>query len=122
MAEMRHPCLFVVATLLIGCSNKSDLPEPLSNKQADDPCDPGTVSTATGSVPPVDAGSTAVLLPGAAPGIGFDDLRYSATLARILVPAGRSGQVRPRGPLVRATSTVGGFSLRARTRGQTRSA
>ena len=30
-------------------------------------------------------------LPGGKPGIGFDDLQYSARLGRVLVPAGRSG-------------------------------
>jgi DNA-binding beta-propeller fold protein YncE len=32
-------------------------------------------------------------LPGGAPGIGFDDLRYSNALHRVLVPAGRSGNL-----------------------------
>src|SRR5258708_19424510 len=31
-------------------------------------------------------------LPGAAPGIGFDDMQYSKALHRVLVPAGRSGR------------------------------
>jgi DNA-binding beta-propeller fold protein YncE len=32
-------------------------------------------------------------LPDGKPGIGFDDLRYDATLARLLIPAGRTGNV-----------------------------
>ena len=30
-------------------------------------------------------------IPNGSPGIGFDDLRYSATLRRVLAPAGRAG-------------------------------
>jgi hypothetical protein len=36
---------------------------------------------------------TAVTLPDAGPGIGFDDLQYSPTLHRVLVPGGRSGKL-----------------------------
>lgn len=49
-------------------------------------------------------------LPGGAPGIGFDDLRYSSSIDEVLVPAGRSGRldlVRPRTLEVRA---IPGFS------------
>ena len=38
-------------------------------------------------------GASSVKLPDDAPGIGFDDLRYSSTLRRVLVPAGRSGRL-----------------------------
>src|SRR5207244_1191226 len=34
-----------------------------------------------------------VSLPDAGPGIGFDDLQYSPTLHRVLVPGGRSGKL-----------------------------
>src|SRR6267142_3892860 len=44
---------------------------------------------------PVDASArlTPVELPAGGPGIGFDDLRFSAALKRLLVPAGRSGNL-----------------------------
>ena len=34
-----------------------------------------------------------VVLPGGEMGIGFDDLRYSAALHRVLVPGGRAGVI-----------------------------
>src|SRR6516165_657775 len=52
-------------------------------------------------------------LPGASPGIGFDDLRYSATLHRVLVPAGRSGRLDLIDPDRLTVSEIGGFSATA---------
>ncbi len=49
-------------------------------------------------------------LPGSAPGIGFDDLRYSPSLHRVLVPGGRSGNVGLVDPDTLAVTTIGGFS------------
>jgi hypothetical protein len=34
---------------------------------------------------------SAIQIPGGSAGIGFDDLRYSPSLKRVLVPAGRTG-------------------------------
>jgi hypothetical protein len=48
-------------------------------------------------------------LPGSAPGIGFDDLRYSPALHRVLVPAGRSGNVALVDPDTLDVTTIGGF-------------
>ena len=56
---------------------------------------------------------TAVVLPSAFPGIGFDDLRYSSALHRVLVPAGRSGRLALVDPDSLAVSTVAGFSAAA---------
>ena len=53
---------------------------------------------------------TAVPIPGGGAGIGFDDLRYSAVLHRVLVPAGRAGALALIDPDSRAVTTVGGFS------------
>jgi DNA-binding beta-propeller fold protein YncE len=49
-------------------------------------------------------------LPGAAPGIGFDDLRYSSALHRVLVPGGRSGRLDLIDPDRLTVTEVGGFS------------
>src|SRR3954453_15095404 len=38
-----------------------------------------------------DPDGTSVPLPDGSPGIGFDDLRWSPTLGRVLAPGGRSG-------------------------------
>jgi hypothetical protein len=53
----------------------------------------------------------AIDLPGGSAGIGFDDLRWSARLGRVLAPAARTGQldlVDPAGDHV--VTSVGGFS------------
>ena len=52
----------------------------------------------------------AVALPDGAPGIGFDDLRYSATLGKVLAPSGRSGRVNLVDPATLAVTSVPGFS------------
>ena len=55
----------------------------------------------------------AIDLPDGAPGIGFDDLRYSARLHRVLVPAGRSGRVDLIDPDTLAVTPLGAFSQEA---------
>jgi DNA-binding beta-propeller fold protein YncE len=50
-------------------------------------------------------------MPNAGPGIGFDDLQYSPTLHRVLVPGGRSGKLDLIDPGSLAVDTVSGFSV-----------
>jgi len=57
-----------------------------------------------GASPPV------VNLPGGAPGIGFDDLRYSERLGQVLVPAGRAGALDLIDPATRQVTAIRGFS------------
>jgi hypothetical protein len=52
----------------------------------------------------------AIELPNGSPGIGFDDLRFSARLHRVLVPGGRSGNLALLDPSTHAITTIGGFS------------
>jgi DNA-binding beta-propeller fold protein YncE len=54
---------------------------------------------------------TSVSLPDAGPGIGFDDLQYSPTLHRVLVPGGGSGKLDLIDPGTLAVDTVSGFSV-----------
>lgn len=63
------------------------------------------------------AGAPAINLPGGAAGIGFDDLRYSERLGRVLVPAGRSGALDLVDPASRAVTSIGGFSATRSYRG-----
>ncbi|HEX8796411.1 MAG TPA: hypothetical protein VF765_35915, partial [Polyangiaceae bacterium] len=108
---MRLAFSALVPVVLAACSSSSGpYAEPISNKQADDPCDPGSVGTSGGSLPPVDAGSVPVMLPGGSPGIGFDDVRFSGTLSQILVPAGRSGNLDLVDPSSEVPTPVGGFA------------
>jgi hypothetical protein len=102
--------LLLAATLGLACGGSGSLPDSIIDKQADDPCDPGSSSTKTGSQPAVDAGATPVSLPGGSAGIGFDDLRFSATLAQILVPAGRTGDLDFLDPSTEALTETSGFS------------
>jgi hypothetical protein len=53
---------------------------------------------------------TAVPIPAGHAGIGFDDLRYSAMLGRVLVPAGRTGALALVDPDSRDVTVVSGFS------------
>jgi hypothetical protein len=111
--------LIVLAAAAAGCNTSGSLPEPISTKSSDDPCDPGSGSTSTGAAPPVDAGSTPLQLPGGSGGIGFDDMRFSATLAQLLVPAGRTGDLDLVDPSTEAVSSIGGFSAEASYSGDT---
>ena len=54
--------------------------------------------------------ATTIDLPDGKPGIGFDDLGYSARLHRVLVPAGRTGALVLVDPATHAVTTIGGFS------------
>src|ERR1019366_399675 len=68
-------------------------------------CAQGCSSSSEGAaaIAPPDAGHEAgadagwaispVPLPGGAPGIGFDDLRYAPVLGQILAPGGRTGNL-----------------------------
>jgi hypothetical protein len=56
---------------------------------------------------------TQVILPSAGAGIGFDDLQYSSTLARVLVPAGRAGELDLIDPDALAVTAIKGFSAAA---------
>jgi len=66
----------------------------------------------TTSCKPVIAGDR-IDLPGSSPGIGFDDLRYSSVLHRVLVPAGRSGHLDLIDPERMTVTAIGGFSATA---------
>lgn len=52
---------------------------------------------------------TVVTMPEGAPGIGFDDLRYSAALHRVLVPGGRSGRLDLVDPDTLEVTSISGF-------------
>jgi hypothetical protein len=56
------------------------------------------------------ASPAAIEIPGGSAGIGFDDLRFSAALGKILVPAGRTGSLVLLDPATRSVTTIEGFS------------
>ena len=57
-----------------------------------------------------EGGLIAIILPGGEAGIGFDDLRFSASLHKVLVPAARTGTLDLIDPDTRQISSVGGFT------------
>jgi hypothetical protein len=68
--------------------------------------------TPTQGVPELHA--VAVPLPGGAAGIGFDDLGFAAPLHRLLVPAGRTGDLDLVDPVSHKVVALSGFSSQAR--------
>jgi DNA-binding beta-propeller fold protein YncE len=62
------------------------------------------VAACTGSA------GTAVDLPDGPPGIGFDDLRYSERLGKVLVPGGRSGALDLIDPATLEVTSISGFT------------
>jgi hypothetical protein len=61
------------------------------------------------SAPPA-ATPSLIALPGGAGGVGFDELRFSAALGRVLVPAGRTGSLDLVDPVTGAVEAIGGFA------------
>lgn len=57
---------------------------------------------------------TTLALPGGRGGIGFDDLRFSPELHRVLAPAGRTGKLDLIDPRTTAIESVSGFSSDAK--------
>jgi hypothetical protein len=56
------------------------------------------------------AAPAAIEIPGGSGGIGFDDLRFSVSLGKILVPAGRAGSLVLLDPATRSVTAIEGFS------------
>jgi DNA-binding beta-propeller fold protein YncE len=63
---------------------------------------------------PADTGAgKSVSLPNGEKGIGFDDLRFSRRLHRVLVPSGRTGLLALVDPVTLAIESIPGFSAKA---------
>ncbi|HEY0781350.1 MAG TPA: hypothetical protein VGE98_02765 [Thermoanaerobaculia bacterium] len=60
--------------------------------------------------PPVALQAVPVSLPGGEAGIGFDDLTFAPRLGKVLVPAGRSGNLDLVDPATRQVAAIVGFS------------
>lgn len=54
--------------------------------------------------------TSVISLPEGTAGIGFDDLRYSSTLNKVLVPSGRTGILNLVDPETHAVTSIAGFS------------
>lgn len=71
---------------------------------------PLLLTTTTALAEPKIAEPTKLALPGGDGGIGFDDLRFSPELHRVLAPAGRTGKLDLIDPKTQAIESIGGFS------------
>jgi hypothetical protein len=114
--------LFLLSSTILGalalftaCSDGPTLKSPQSDTQYDDSDNPdqGMMQNPTKG----DAGATdasvpsGLVMPNAGAGIGFDDLRYASSLGKVLVPAGRSGNVDLIDPASDNVTAIGGFSM-----------
>src|SRR5258705_13990772 len=70
-----------------------------------------TIAPARAATPhgPADA-PAAIALPGGEDGVGFDDLRYSRKLGKVLVPGGRTGRLYLVDPTTSSVTSIPGFS------------
>lgn len=59
---------------------------------------------------PGGAAAIAVAMPDGSPGIGFDDLGFAAKIGKVLVPAGRTGNLDLLDPVTHKVIPLGGFS------------
>lgn len=108
------PALVPLLSLLTACTNA--LPAGSGNPTSGGDAQGSTSSTSGGttqsSSSSTGGGATSgeIALPEGPPGIGFDDLRFSPELGRVLVPAARSGRVDLVAPGSNAVTAIGGFS------------
>src|SRR5262249_43808101 len=68
----------------------------------------GVAFVACRATPP--EGVPTIPLPDGTAGIGFDDLRFSPALGKVLAPAGRSGYLDLIDPVSRSVTAIDGFS------------
>ena len=68
---------------------------------------------APGATPRPEGASRAIAIPGGEGGIGFDDLRWSAALRRVLLPAGRTGALALVDPGAGTVDLLTGFAAQA---------
>ncbi len=87
---------------LLACSSPA---KPETGSAAPVPATPETSERT-----PEIAKTMQLVLPGGAGGIGFDDLRFSPELHRVLAPAGRTGKLDLIDPSSQAIESIDGFS------------
>jgi DNA-binding beta-propeller fold protein YncE len=92
--------------LLAACGQTTAAPPAVVRSASPVAATTATHSTATSVV-------MAVVLPDGIGGIGFDDLRYDATLGQVLAPAGRTGNLDLIDPQTQTVTPIGGFSAQA---------
>lgn len=76
-------------------------------------CTGKPTSTVARAAPEGDSSVAVIQLPGGEDGIGLDDLRYSRSLGRVLVPAGRTGSLDLIDPATGTITRINGFGATA---------
>src|SRR5689334_20531447 len=71
------------------------------------------VSGCSFSLNPYSLHATSIALPGGSGGIGFDDLSYDASLGKVIVPAGATGNLDLIDPANLQVRPIAGFSMQA---------
>src|SRR5438552_2561936 len=101
----RRPSSYPLVLLLVvapcACSPRQTVaptPAPAASLASTPAPAPSLASTpapspAPAAPPAASLASTPLLIPGGAGGVGFDDLRYSSHLKRVIVPAGHTGKL-----------------------------
>jgi DNA-binding beta-propeller fold protein YncE len=72
-----------------------------------------TGGAATGGAAEAELPAETIAIPGGSAGIGFDDIVFSHSLNKVLVPAGRTGTLALIDPRTRQVDTIGGFASAA---------
>jgi len=80
-------------------------------------CPASAVAATTAPPSTITPSVKAVALPDGRGGVGFDDLRYDATLDQVLAPGGRTGNVDLVDPSSQAVMPIAGFSAQPRFSG-----
>lgn len=103
--------------LLLGGACSNALPASPGNTTSAGTGASTSTSTSTGASTSASTSggpsSGEIALPEGSPGVGFDDLRFSPELDRVLVPAARSGRVDLIAPGSNAVTAISGFSTAA---------
>jgi len=98
---MRALVAAFAATVLCACS-----PKPLAPGALLAPAPAASTAASLG----LRAVADPLALPASADGIGFDDLQWAPGIARVLVPAGRSGKLDLVDPATKKVTAIDGFS------------
>ena len=108
-----------VVASLAACSDGKAIKSPQSDTQTDDPDEPASGGTNPSTGTRSDGGGaatgdggvvTTLALPNGGGGIGFEDLRFSPTLGRVIVPSGRTGDLDLIDPATLDVTAIAGFS------------
>jgi hypothetical protein len=112
-AQTRRVPWTIAIVYLAGCSSSSPGSSGRSDAGGGSPAVHADSGALDGRVRDEGPVVTSIALPDGAPGVGFDDIWYSTKLKKVLVPAGRSGNLDLVDPVTLGVTAIGGFSTAA---------